>query len=130
MLVPQRCAEDGGGAAAAAARGAAQTCPKLKTLGVALLQTETFRWARCKEAAPLPRLQRVGLPLPEALLDVLEPALAWEDLQVRWHTTCRADRACPCPCCSVALCGRKAHLSSIKLYIWGCCVWSLDSQKP
>ncbi|KAK9828391.1 hypothetical protein WJX81_002975 [Elliptochloris bilobata] len=43
--------------------------------------TETYRWARCKEAAPLPRLRCVGLPLPEALLDVLEPALAWEDLQ-------------------------------------------------
>ena len=46
-------------------------------------QTETYRWARCKEAAPLPRLRRMGLPLPEALLDVLEPALAWEDLQAR-----------------------------------------------
>ena len=30
------------------------------------------------------------------------------------HTTRRADRACPCPCCSVELCGRKAHLSSIQ----------------
>ena len=49
-------------------------------------QTETYRWARCKEAAPLPRLQRVGLPLPEALLDVMEPALAWEELQVRGST--------------------------------------------
>lgn len=48
-----------------------------------MCQTETYRWARCKEAAPLPRLRRMGLPLPEALLDVLEPALAWEDLQAR-----------------------------------------------
>ncbi len=46
-------------------------------------QAETYRWARCREAAPLPRLRRVGLPLPEALLDVLAPALAWEDLQAR-----------------------------------------------
>ena len=29
----------------------------------------------------------MGLPLPEALLDVLEPALAWEDLQAR-HAAC------------------------------------------
>ena len=72
--------QGGGAAAAAAARGAAQDP---ETWAYHVPQTETFRWARCKEAAPLPQLQRVGLPLPVALLDVLEPALAWEDLQVR-----------------------------------------------
>ena len=101
--------QGGDGAAAAAARPGAQYP---ETWAWHVPQTETFRWARCKEAAPLPRLQRVGLPLPEALLDVLEPALAWEDLQVRWHTTCGAGRAGPCLCYAVALCGRSPEATS------------------
>ena len=81
------------------------SCPRVTWLRVRhVLQAETFRWARCKEAAPLPRLQRVGLPLPEALLDVLEPALAWEDLQVR--TESMDGHACVWSCSMIALCSR------------------------
>ncbi len=45
-------------------------------------QKEVFRWARCRQILTQTQLRRVGMPLPESFLDVLEPALAWEDLQV------------------------------------------------
>ncbi|BDA47506.1 probable transcriptional regulatory protein rxt3 at N-terminal half [Coccomyxa sp. Obi] len=46
---------------------------------------EVFRWARCRRILTQTQLRRVGMPLPESYLDVLEPALAWEDLQ--WSPT-------------------------------------------
>ena len=45
-------------------------------------QKEVFRWARCRRILTQVHMRRVGMPLPEAHLDILEPALAWEDLQV------------------------------------------------
>jgi hypothetical protein len=45
-------------------------------------QGEVFRWARCRQVLPQERLRKIGLPLPDSHLHVLEPALAWEDLQV------------------------------------------------
>jgi len=71
------------GATVTAARGRRRTGGARAAERCRRAQAETYRWARCREAAPLPRLRRVGLPLPEALLDVLAPALAWEDLQAR-----------------------------------------------
>ncbi|EIE23592.1 hypothetical protein COCSUDRAFT_66002 [Coccomyxa subellipsoidea C-169] len=46
---------------------------------------EVFRWARCRRILTQAHMRRVGMPLPEAHLDILEPALAWEDLQ--WSPT-------------------------------------------
>ncbi len=45
-------------------------------------QGEVYRWARCTRVLPQSQMWAVGMPLPESCLEVLEPAMAWEDLQV------------------------------------------------
>ena len=104
--------------------GSAWGCPNPETWGLHVPQTETFRWARCKEAAPLPRLQRVGLPLPEALLDVLEPALAWEDLQVRTgHTTLQSWPGMSLPMlCSCAVRQESALVQHLAIHVGVLCL--------
>ncbi|KAK9861211.1 hypothetical protein WJX84_006336 [Apatococcus fuscideae] len=42
---------------------------------------ERFRWARCKQILPMTRISRAGLPLPANLVDILQPSLAWEEIQ-------------------------------------------------
>lgn len=46
------------------------------------MQKQVYRWARCRRALPQAQLWAAGVPLPESHLEVLQPALAWEDLQV------------------------------------------------
>lgn len=41
-----------------------------------------YRFARCKQPLPMGLMQKTGLPLPESELEVLEPALQWEQLRV------------------------------------------------
>jgi hypothetical protein len=39
-----------------------------------------YRWARVRRPLPLRRMRALGLPLPSEEVEVLHPALAWEDL--------------------------------------------------
>ena len=52
-------------------------------------QGEVYRWARCIRVLPQSQMRAVGTPLPESCLEVLEPALAWEDLQVSFGPASR-----------------------------------------
>ena len=48
-----------------------------------MLQGEVlYRFARCKQALSMRLMWNEGLPLPESQLDMLEPALQWEQLRV------------------------------------------------
>uniref|UniRef100_A0A061S8E9 Histone-deactylase complex 1 n=1 Tax=Tetraselmis sp. GSL018 TaxID=582737 RepID=A0A061S8E9_9CHLO len=44
-------------------------------------EEDLFRWSRCKRNLSLAQMRKVGLPMPESMLEVLEPALRWEDFQ-------------------------------------------------
>ena len=41
-----------------------------------------YRFARCKQPLAMRAMYNCGLPLPDSHVDVLEPALRWEELKV------------------------------------------------